>query len=188
MEIWKAIEDYEGIAEVSNYGRVRTLDRINNTGRRIKGKEKKLTLRNDGYYCVGLDKEGKNTNFKVNRLVAIAFVPNPKNKPFVDHIDGNRINDIYTNLRWVDAQENRNNKECIKKHSQALRGQMAGNTNPSARKVRCIETGEIFDTMKEAAEKYNASISTICAVCNGRQKTTGFSEELGIKLSWEYKN
>lgn len=59
MEFWKAIEGYEGIAEISNYGRVRTLDRINNAVHRIKGKEKKLTLRNDGYYCVSLDKEGK---------------------------------------------------------------------------------------------------------------------------------
>lgn len=102
-EIWKDIDGFDGRYQVSTWGRVRSL----------KGVLK--PYKNDkGYLKVGLMKNGKNHKKRVNRLVAMAFIPNPENKPQVDHIDGNKENNSITNLRWVDNNENR-------KHSLMLR-------------------------------------------------------------------
>ena len=108
-EIWKDIKDYEGLYQISNYGNVKSLpkERRNRRGVYIQ-KEKLLSLTNTstGYKKVELVKDGKRKGFKVHRLVAQAFIPNPDEKPQVNHIDGDKTNNYVDNLEWVTASEN----------------------------------------------------------------------------------
>ena len=108
-EIWKDIKDYEGLYQISNYGNVKSLpkERRNRRGIYIQ-KEKLLSLTNTstGYKKVELVKDGKRKGFKVHRLVAQAFIPNPDEKPQVNHIDGDKTNNYVDNLEWATASEN----------------------------------------------------------------------------------
>lgn len=99
-EIWKDIPGYEGLYQVSNLGNVKSL--YNN-------RLLKLCWRNTKkeYKAVYLSKKTKKTFF-VHRLVAIAFIPNPDNKPCVDHINGDRLDNRVDNLKWVTNKENNN--------------------------------------------------------------------------------
>jgi len=107
-EIWKDIKNYEGYYQVSNFTRVKSLERLVKNGkseRLVKEKVLKPSLRN-GYLAVSLSKEGELKTFKLSRLVAKAFIPNPDNKPTVNHIDGVKTNDIVSNLEWNTHSEN----------------------------------------------------------------------------------
>lgn len=111
-EIWKNIKDYEGIYQVSNFGRVRSLDRYCWNGHKNhfkRGKILKLQT-NMHYNKISLSKKGKVKQFLVHRLVAKAFIKNPKNKPEVNHIDKNCFNNKICNLEWVTAKENDTHK------------------------------------------------------------------------------
>ena len=109
-EVWKDIEGYEGLYQVSTCGNIKSLakPRKNGNGRCYIQKEKllKQSFTSTGYKKVELYKDGKRKSFKVHRLVAIAFIPNPDNKPEVNHIDGNKINNNIDNLEWVTSSEN----------------------------------------------------------------------------------
>ena len=99
MEEWKEIADFEGLYLISSFGRVKSI--INN---------KILTpciVRTNGL-VVGLMRNGKVEKRQVSRLVAAAFIPNPDNKPCVDHIDGVRFHNFVENLRWCSINENNN--------------------------------------------------------------------------------
>lgn len=99
MEEWKEIADFEGLYLISSFGRVKSI--INN---------KILTpciIRANGL-VVGLMRNGKVEKRQVSRLVAAAFIPNPENKPCVDHIDGVRFHNFVENLRWCSINENNN--------------------------------------------------------------------------------
>lgn len=104
MEIWKQIEGYDNYM-VSNLGRVKSLN-YNHTG---KEQVLKPLKHNKNYLMVILYKNGKYKNFKVHRLVAKTFLPNPDNKPCIDHINTNRSDNRVDNLRWVTQKENNNN-------------------------------------------------------------------------------
>lgn len=107
MEIWKSVVGYEGSYEVSNLGRVRSLDRVlvNTLGisRRAKGRILKQQSCSNVYLFVCL---GKNNPKLLHRLVAISFLPNEKNLPQVNHIDGDKTNNCVSNLEWVSCSEN----------------------------------------------------------------------------------
>lgn len=112
-EVWKNIKQYENIYQVSNLGRIRSLDRIviylNGKKKFCKGKILKLFKNNKNYFAVNF--RGK--TFKVARLVAQEFVPNPNNYRCVIHIDGDGYNDCYINLQWAKCrtQTRQENKE-----------------------------------------------------------------------------
>ena len=110
-EIWKPIKDFEGYYEVSNIGRVRSL----NYKRTGKGKILKNIEDYKGYLEVGLTKNGKRKQFKIHRLVAEAFIPNPENKPCIDHINTVKSDNRVENLRWVTYKENSNNEKTLEK-------------------------------------------------------------------------
>lgn len=107
MEIWKDIKGYEGRYQVSSWGRVRNIQ----TGNII------TPYKNEkGYLKVYLNKGNhKNAKFRINRLVAQAFIPNPYNLPQVNHKDGNKENNSYTNLEWVTNKENQVHASKLRK-------------------------------------------------------------------------
>lgn len=114
-EEWKPVFEYEEFYEVSNWGRVRSLERkfTNSRGEKRTLPQKILIGYFDrkGYYRVKLTGLRKPKNFPVHRLVAIAFVPNYKKRPHVNHIDGRKINNYADNLEWVTPAEN--NKHAL---------------------------------------------------------------------------
>lgn len=116
IEIWKPVDGYEGAYEVSNLGRVRSVDRIVNTNNGhkeysylVKGKLLKMSYNckgESGYPVVSLCKDGVAKGHTVHRLVATAFIPNPNNLPVVNHIDCNPSNNAVANLEWCTQSEN----------------------------------------------------------------------------------
>ena len=111
MEIWKDIKGYEGFYQISNMGRVRSVDRIRNSKHhglsKIKGRML-IPLIQDGYYLATLCKNGEMKHFRIHRLVAEAFIPNPDNLPFINHIDENKSNNKVDNLEWCTRSYNNN--------------------------------------------------------------------------------
>lgn len=107
-EIWKKVINFDNY-EVSNLGRVRSIDRYELYRDKFhKGRILKQFLQN-GYPKVSFSINGSTCQRFVHRLVAEAFIPNPDNKPQIDHIDTNRSNNCVDNLRWVTQEENLNN-------------------------------------------------------------------------------
>lgn len=111
-EIWKPVAGFEGLYEVSNLGRVRSLtkfvrDSYFYNGRLYKGRILKTT-KNDytGYVSVMMMKDGKGTRRSVHRLVATAFLPNPDNLPVINHKDQNKTNNCVDNLEWCTQHYN----------------------------------------------------------------------------------
>lgn len=109
-EEWKPIKGYEGIYEISNYGRVKSLKGWD--GHKYISRERILApskQQTNKYYMrsiVGLIKEGKREMHKVHRLVARAFIPNPNNYKIVNHKDGNPLNNRVNNLEWCSQKMN----------------------------------------------------------------------------------
>lgn len=101
QEIWNNIKGYEGLYEVSNCGRVKSIKRNTTNGGILK-----LGYTNDGYNQVCLYNNGKKKSYRVCRIVAIAFIDNEKNELEVNHIDKNVKNDCVENLEWCNRQYN----------------------------------------------------------------------------------
>lgn len=156
MEIWRTViydgEIYENY-EVSDLGRVRSLNYMR-TGQI---KVLKLSEKKNGYLQVDLWKNNKQKDCLVHRLVAFTYsdlIPNdnPTEKTEIDHIDRNKHNNSVSNLRWTTRQKNMNNGgKCI----------------------RCVETGEIFDTMVQASQKIGVTKQAIANCLRGKSKTCG---------------
>lgn len=108
IEEWRTVVGYEGLYEVSSYGRVRSLDRYVKSSygayRLHKGKVLSPGVRPDGYLVVSLQEK----MFRVHRLVAGAFIPNPDGLPAVNHIDEDKTNNRVDNLEWCDSKYNNN--------------------------------------------------------------------------------
>lgn len=219
-EIWRDIKGYEGLYQVSNIGRVKSLERIitNTLGSYTRAEKILVPLKTKkGYYQIHLHKNGVCKTSKIHRLVAEAFIPNPLNKSQVNHIDGNKINNNVENLEWATQEENMQHayktglkaqtkevrekisesrkgkykgekaywygkhqtEEAKKKMSEYRKGRYLGSNSPNSKKVICITTGEIFGSSREAAEKYNINMRSICKCCRGELKTYK-------KLKWKY--
>ena len=187
-EIWKPVVGYEGLYEVSNVGRVRSLPRdiIQSNGKKIrtKGKILILWLQNKGYKMTCLRRDNRSKFKLVHQLVGKAFIPNPDNKPFIDHINGNRSDNRVENLRWCTAKEN-SNFELAKKHaSDAIRGK-TGVLCPNSKSVsqftldgKYIRT---FGSGCEAERETGIDQGRISLVCRGKRRQTG-------GYIWRYNN
>lgn len=161
MEVWKDIPGYEGRYQVSNIGRVKSLPRNEQFCKRAEELILKTFVCGSGYQEVILKKKQQRKPKLIHRMVAEAFVPNPEGKEEVNHKDGNKNNNAYTNLEWVTPRENIRHSYDVLPHK----------TN--GKRVRCVETGEVCDSLKEAAIKYGVQLPNVWKCCNGKQKTTG---------------
>lgn len=178
MEIWKDIKGYEGIYQVSSYGRIKSLNYRN------LNKEKILKQSTDNRGCkrITLNKNKERKTYQVHRLVAIHFIPNLNNYPCINHKDENPSNNNIENLEWCTHKYNNNYGTRNKRHSKKIQG----SKHPQSKKVKCITTGEIFNCMQEAARKYNVSQAHITHCCQGRRNYTGKHPTTKEPLKWEY--
>lgn len=135
-EIWKPVEGYEGLYEISNLGRVKSLSRQKQLNKYVKTIDERImkqSLNKRGYMYVRLTKNGVQRAYRVHRLVAAAFVENPDNLPHVNHIDFNRTNNRADNLEWITPK-------CNSEHSkQNMKKRHNVKTNTGERYVRYIE-------------------------------------------------
>ena len=188
-EIWKDIEGYEGY-QVSNLGRVRSLDRIDSNNHPLNGAILKPYISNSGYLLVGLYKQQKRDRKLLHRLVAEAFIPNPENKPEIDHIntiktdntvflneDGS-VNYEKTNLRWVTRSENNNNPLTLLKTGESKKGKKY-HIRPVLQYDKDGNFIREWDTITEAERTLNIA-HKIWNVCQGKRKTCG-------GYIWKYK-
>lgn len=169
-EIWKDIEGYEGKYQVSNLGRVKSL----NYKRTGKERVIRLNFNNGGYLLVDLWKNGKGKKYTIHRLVAQAFISNPCNKPCVDHINTIQTDNRVENLRWVSYKENSNNV-LTKEH---ISISLIGNQHLS-KKVICENT--IYDSLTQCAEHYKVNASTMCNWLAGRYKMRADFQAKGLR-------
>ena len=162
QEIWKEIKCSPGYF-VSNYGRVKSYkqDKIN-------GKLRKGQIDSKGYIVLRLPNiyEKKVKCVRINRLVAEAFISNPKNKPEVNHIDEDKTNNRADNLEWMTRKENCNHG--------TRNGRIA---KTKGKKVKCVETGEVYYSTLEA--KRQTGIANTGAAASGIYSHAG-------GFHWEY--
>lgn len=155
-ELWLPIKGFEGRLEVSNMGRVRSVERVvafGSSRRKVHQTIYKLFDDKDGYKMAGISGKA----IKVHRAVAEAFIPNPENKPQVNHIDGDKSNNRVDNLEWATQEENM-------RHA---------SRNGLAKHVAVIkDDGEKYFTVTEAAAANGVDASCISAVIHGHQKTS----------------
>lgn len=184
-EVWKDIPGYEGMYQISNTGRVKSLSRERKCNRNsvatVKERIKPHFVNKKGYCQIGLCKNGKRTGFHVHRLVAMAFIPNPYNKKTVNHIDGNKSNNNVENLEWATYSENI-------KH--AFLNNLIDNSHSYDERKKPIvqmdkESGELLNTYDSIGSAMRSigknTKNAIISCCKGRIKTAyGFC--------WLYKN
>lgn len=186
-EVWKPIENYEGLYEVSNIGNVRSLPRVvrGNYGstQPKRGRMLKHSIDKDGYHQVVLSKDAKTKHYRVHRLVAMAFIPNPNNHPQINHINEKVDDNRVENLEWVTCTQNINHGSRTKRMSKTRKG-----SGVLGKPVLQIDTntGEIlgeYKSCEDAArqlkgESANGSMINHC--CRKKAKTA-----YGYK--WQYK-
>lgn len=160
-EIFKPIPEYEGFYEASNFGRIKSLPR----GK--KGKSKILKQTKIVYYTVDLCKNGIIKRYLVHRLIAKTFLENKENKENkkqVNHIDGNKLNNLLTNLEWATRSENQ--LHSIKAGLRTAKG--IKNSQCKLKESEVIEIYNSVGVYKDIAKKYNVSIITISDIKRGR--------------------
>ena len=158
-EIWKDINGYEGIYQVSNKGRVRSLNKacMDSIGRlnTKRGKIMAQRINGCGYHQVNLVRNGKRKTFLVHRIMAEAFIPNPGNLPCINHKDENRNNNDLSNLEWCTYQHNNNYGNAPEKRLKKTRGKVFkdGVSRPAKVIIQYNLDGEIINVFKGGAKE-----------------------------------
>lgn len=179
-EVWKDVPGYEGIYQVSSIGNIKSLERRVNTWNSykiIKPMVLKTFLTKNGYRNVILRKK----NFSVHRLVAMAFIPNPENKPQVNHKNENKQDNRVENLEWVTAKENVNYGTCLVRRAKTQRNTKCQiNNKKTSKPVFCITTQKEFLSISDACRFYGLDCSAVTKCCRRKIKHTH-------NLKWRYK-
>ena len=154
-------------------------------GHNIYGRIKKLkpNKNEDGYYKVKLRKDGKTYNKFVHRLIAETFIPNPENKPEVNHKNGIKTDNRVSNLEWCSRSENMKHSYKVLGHKGAFFNKR-GIKCPFSKIVLQIKDGKViaeFYGTHEASEKTKICQCSICKCCCGKQKSAG-------GFQWTYKD
>ena len=182
-EIWKDVVGYEGLYQVSNMGRIRSLGTYRYSKkskcpiwvRRLKYLHP--TVERNGYVYIGLGNSTQQNRktVKLHRAVATAFIKNPENKPEINHVNGNKADNRAENLEWVTNSENQKHacshglSICTEKRRRAFMKSRKIND----KKVAMIQDGriiEVFKNMEIAAESVGVDRSNISKCCSGKQK------------------
>lgn len=161
-EIWKDIVGWEGLYQVSSYGRVKSF-------RKKEPHVLSSCIGKHGYNVVLLhDGKGKRKNERVHRLVAQAFIPNTNNYPYINHKDENKTNNCVNNLEWCTAEYNSNYGTCKSR---------IGNSNSRPILKYDLEGNFIreYKSMSEAERIEGINHASICICCNGRVSYQGSS-------------
>ena len=188
-EIWKDIKGYEGLYQVSNLGRIKTLDR------KIKKKSRWGTIinyhikekilipikLNNDYFKVSLSKDNDVNSYLIHRLVAETFIPNPNNLPCINHKDEDKSNNCVKNLEWCTVLYNNTYGTKLKKQSEKQI-----NNPKSSKKINQYDLEGNFiktwESMNEIHRQLGIYSQHIYRCCNNKRKSTG-----GFKWSY-YKN
>lgn len=169
IEEWKDIENYEGLYQISNLGRVKSLN-YNHTG-----KERLLKPGNNrcGYLYVNLWKNGKVKKMTVHRLVAQAFLENPTNLPEVNHIDENKENNKVENLEWCDRKYNMNHGTRNERVSKSMIGKLINRKDQSIQIDQFTKSGIYVKTWLSSmdAQRNGYTQPSIIACCKGKLKS-----------------
>ena len=155
----KDIVGYEGLYAVTSCGRVWSYRRQ---------KFLRPCDNGHGYLIIDLCKDGVKKHFRVNRLVAEAYIPNPEGLPQVGHRDEVRYNNSVNNLYWTSSKDNCNYGTRNAKISKAL-----------SKPVYCVELDQVFDSITKAAEAVGVQATSITLCCQGKTKTCK-------RMHWQY--
>jgi hypothetical protein len=170
-EVWMNIKGYEGYYQISNLGRVKSLERITirkkGTSLR-KGRILKHTKNQQGYELVNLCKNSKVKFKAVHRIVMESFIPNIENKPCVNHINGIKTDNTLNNLEWCTYSENslhayRTGLKTVSEKS------IENSRLKCSKKIINTENGDIFSSIKEAAISINMKYKTLTDKLTGRR-------------------
>lgn len=171
-EIWSPVKELSDYYEVSTYGRVKSVPRMVNSGhgskRFVKGGFRKPCLGTTGYWHLTFVINGKTKAARLHRMVAEAFIPNPENKPCVNHRDGDKLNNHVNNLEWCTYSEN-----SIHAHKTGLssvkKGEdVANSIFKTADVLRIRELFEMGVTQPELQKIYSASYAAINSIVRRR--------------------
>jgi len=184
-EIWKDVPEYEGIYQVSNLGRVKSIKprKLKNYKYKSYGHEKYLKSKIDkyGYLVHGLSKLGETKSYTLHRIVAKAFLTNHNPLVFnqINHIDGNKLNNCPENLEWCDNRHNQ--LEALRL---GLRGGKPYNPRIDSTPIRQYDKeGNLikrYENLAQVTRENNIIKTAICNCLNGRSKSSG-------GFVWEYE-
>lgn len=164
-EVWKDIKGYEGLYQVSNLGRVKSLKRYEKSGQKTRLRSEKILKQNNamGYNYVILSKCSKLKSYRIHRLVAETFISNLQQLPQVNHIDGNKTNNCVDNLEWCTASYNI--KEAYRL-----------NLSKTRKVIQYSLSGDfvnLWSSIANASKSLNLDASAIAKCCKGKRNRVG---------------
>lgn len=187
-EIWKDVPEYNGMYQISNLGNIKS-QHYNRMNGQKPGKLLKSTLMKNGYVSLELRMNDTNKRHLVHRLIAEVFIPNPNNKPNVNHINGIRNDNRIDNLEWCTQSENilhafkrgtkiptgpkkgtkpwNTGKTLSTEHKNKLSKAKLGKVSPRRKKVININTNFIYNSLTDAALDFDIKYSTLGAMLRG---------------------
>lgn len=171
MKSGKTLNGYEGLYQISNTGKVKSLPKPMTNGKGNYYRKEKILkpiTQDNGYFTVTLYNNKKGVIYYIHKLVAETFISNPNNLPVVNHKDENKLNNNIDNLEWCTDEYNLNYGTRNKSISESMINNPAHSTP-----VLCVETGITYPSMQEVERLLKIHNSHICDCCKGRRKRAG---------------